>query len=132
MTYMVRGVRGATTVSKNNAETIIEATKELLLTMIEANGLEEEHIASVFFTTTPDLDAAYPAQAARKIGWTQTALMGMQEMNMQGGLTHCIRILVHWNTTKEIQEINHVYLHQANQLRPDLVKTRDELNGGKF
>lgn len=115
-----RGVRGATTVTENTAEAIVAATAELLEAVIAANGIEEEHVASVFFTTTPDLNAAFPAQAARQVGWWQTALMGAQEIDVPGGLTMAIRILIHWNTTKSLSEITHVYMHGAERLRPDL------------
>jgi chorismate mutase len=117
---LVRGVRGATTVESNNTEQILDATKELLRHMIDANGIEEEFVASVMFTTTPDLNTAYPAKGARLVGWKRTALMGFQEMDMSTGLTQCIRILIHWNTTKTLDEINHIYLHGAEILRPDL------------
>jgi chorismate mutase len=117
---MVRGVRGATTVTENTAEAIVTATRELLQEMIRANGIEEDHVASVMFTTTPDLDAAYPAQTARAVGWRRTAVIGCTEMNMPDGLPRCIRILIHWNTTRQLDEIVHVYLNEARQLRPDL------------
>jgi chorismate mutase len=117
---MVRGVRGATTATENTAEAIVTATRELLQEMIQANEIEEDHVASVMFTTTPDLDAAYPAQTARAVGWRRTAVIGCTEMNMPDGLPRCIRILIHWNTTRQLDEIVHVYLNEARQLRPDL------------
>ncbi|HEX2621857.1 MAG TPA: chorismate mutase [Phototrophicaceae bacterium] len=127
---MCRGVRGATTVKDNTAEAIVNGTAELLQKMIEANGIEEDHVASVFFTTTPDLTAAFPAQAARKVGWWQVALMGTQEITVPDGLPLAIRILVHWNTTKKLDEIVHVYMHGAERLRPDLYpKNKLVLNG---
>jgi chorismate mutase len=119
--WMMRGVRGATTVEVDSAEAILEATESLLRAMIEANGIEEEHVASVIFTTTPDLTAVYPAQAARQLGWKQTALMGMQEMAVPGGLERCIRVLVHWNTDKGIGDLVHVYMNGAEKLRPDFL-----------
>jgi chorismate mutase len=129
---MMRGVRGATTVDENSAEAIVNRTRELLEAMIATNDIEEEYVASVIFTTTPDLTAAYPAQAARAAGWTQTALMGCQEMDNPNGLTRCIRILVHWNTDKRLEEIVHVYMHGAEKLRPDLYpKNKLVLNGSE-
>ena len=98
--------------------------------MIDANGIEEEHVASVIFTTTPDLTAAFPAQAARKVGWWQVALMGMQEIDVPDGLPLAIRILIHWNTDKKLNEITHVYMHGAERLRPDLYpKNKLVVNG---
>ncbi len=117
-----RGVRGATTADENMPGAILSAAQELLHTMIEANGIEEEDVASVIFTTTPDLNAVYPARAARELGWKQTALMGCQEMNVSGGLPMCIRILVHWNTEKQLDEVIHIFLRGATGLRPDLAK----------
>ncbi|MCC6612009.1 MAG: chorismate mutase [Anaerolineae bacterium] len=120
---MIRGVRGATTVTANSAEVIISATKELLQAMIDANGIEESHVASVFFTTTPDLDAAFPAQAARAVGWWEVALLGAQEINCPDGVPMCIRVLMHWNTPKALSDIRHVYMHGAERLRPDMYPT---------
>lgn len=118
----VRGVRGATTVKGNSQEAIVAATEELLRAMIEANGIEEDDVASILFTTTADLNAAYPAQAARRVGWRFTPVMGCQEMDVPGGLPMCIRVMLHWNTSKGLREIQHVYLHDAVILRPDLVR----------
>ncbi|MCB9452006.1 MAG: chorismate mutase [Anaerolineaceae bacterium] len=120
MTMMFRGVRGATTVESNTVDVILAATKELLVAMIDANGIEEDDVASVVFTTTPDLNAVYPAKAARELGWQRTALLGCLEMDVPGGLARCIRILIHWNTTKTLDEIQHIFLHDAGRLRPDL------------
>jgi chorismate mutase len=123
---MFRGVRGATTVAANNADLIVSAARELLGALIDANDIHEDHVASVIFTTTPDLTAAYPAKAARIVGWTQTALLGCQEMDNPDGLPRCIRVLIHWNTDKALSEINHVYLNGAESLRPDL-HTRSQM-----
>ena len=117
---MIRGVRGATTVAHNSRLAIIEATQELLGEMIECNGIVEDEVASILFTATPGLDAAYPAAAARELGWTRTALMGFQEAHVIDGLQHCVRVLIHWNTDKPMDEIQHVFLRDAVQLRPDL------------
>jgi len=115
-----RGIRGATTVPENSVEAILEATRELLEQVIRANGVREQDVASVTFSATADLDAVYPAVAARQLGWTRTPLLCVQEMSVVGSLPRCIRILVHWNTPLTIDEIRHVYLHEAQTLRPDL------------
>jgi chorismate mutase len=126
-----RGIRGATTASDDTPEAIKMATKELLKAMIDANDIQEEQVASVIFTTTPDLTAAFPASAARALGWTHTALMGSQEVAVPGALPMCIRILIHWNTTKEQTEIHHIFLGGATQLRPDLTQDNaTKPNGG--
>lgn len=130
MATMVRGVRGATTATADSADAIWEATRELLREMIAVNGIAEEDVASVIFTTTPDLTAAYPAKAARDLGWSQTALMGMQEMDVPGSVPRCIRVLIHWNTTRQNTELRHVFLRGADVLRPDLSGQRStEANG---
>jgi chorismate mutase len=130
---MVRGVRGATTVEEDTTEAILEATRELLTALIAANVIDEAQVASVIFTTTPDLTAAYPARAARDLGWTQVALMGCQEMPVPGGLEKCIRVLIHWNTPRGLGEVQHVFLRRAVALRPDLAQKRDnsQQNGRK-
>lgn len=121
--HVCRGLRGATTVEENDAASMLAATAELLQALIEANGLREEDVASVFFTTTPDLDAVYPAAAARQLGWTRSALLCMQEMIVPGSLPRCIRVLIHWNTERSIDDLHHVYLREARRLRPDWVKS---------
>jgi chorismate mutase len=127
---IMRGVRGAITIDEDSADAIWQGARELLDALIEANGIEEEHVASVIFTTTPDLTAAFPAKAARDMGWTQTALMGMQEMDVPGGLKLCIRVLIHWNTDKRMDELQHVFLRGAVALRPDLsTEQKNNLNG---
>lgn len=127
-----RGIRGATTVDEDAPEAILDATTELLQAMIEANNIGEEYVASVIFTTTPDLTSAFPAGAARQLGWTRTALLGSQEVNVPGSLPRCIRILIHWNTTRGLDEIEHVFLRGAQGLRPDLKKADTaSANGGK-
>ena len=119
-----RGIRGATTVKENTAEAIWAATRELLEQIVAANGVRSEEIAAVLFSVTPDLDAAYPAVAARQMGWNRTPLMCLQEMAVPGSLPRCIRVLVQWNTERSPDEIHHVYLRRARQLRPDLVRQR--------
>ena len=115
-----RGIRGATTVEANTAEAILDATGELLAAMAEANGLAAEDIASVVFTVTADLDAAFPAQAARQLGWHQVPLLDALEIPVPGSLPRCVRVLLHWNTSRSQAEIRHVYLRGAAGLRPDL------------
>jgi len=119
----VRGVRGATTCEANTVEAILEATTELLRELIAANGIEEDDVASIFFTTTPDLTACFPARAARDMGWRYTALLGATEMNSEEGVPMCIRALVHWNTERRLDELTHVYLRRAVALRPDFSRT---------
>ena len=116
---MCRGVRGATTVTENSAEAILAATRELLFTMIQYNEIDPNDVASTYFTTTKDLNAIYPATAARQLGWYDVALLCGHEIGVPTGLPYCIRILLHWNTSKTAQEIVHVYLHEAVSLRPD-------------
>ncbi len=119
-----QGVRGAITVDENTPAAILEATHMLLASMREANAFAVEEIASVIFTATPDLTAAYPAAAAREMGWTETPLLCMQEMAVAGSLPRCIRVLLHWNTDRLPGEIQHVYLRGARALRPDLTEMR--------
>lgn len=114
-----RGIRGATTVAENTAEAILRATRELLFIMIRANGIDSEDVASAIFTTTRDLNATYPALAARQLGWYDIALLCGHEMEVPDGLDHCLRILIHWNTAKDPGDIVHVYIHGARHLRPD-------------
>jgi chorismate mutase len=114
-----RGVRGATTVTENTAEAILEGTRELLQQMIDSNHIVQDDVASVWFTTTPDVNAEYPALAARQLGWHDAALMCSHEMAVPKGLKMCIRVLIHWNTTLGLTEIQHVYIRGAVNLRPD-------------
>jgi chorismate mutase len=119
----VRGIRGATTISEDTPESILLATRELLLAILEANhSLRSQEIASVLFTVTDDLRAAYPALAAREIGWEEVPLMCAQEIPVRGGLEKCIRVLIFWNTNIPQSEVRHVYLKEAARLRPDLVR----------
>lgn len=115
----VRGVRGATSVAENSEEALLAATRELLLTMIQANGISPDDVASAHFTTTADLNATFPALAARQLGWFDVALLCGHEMDVPGALPRCVRILIHWHTRRRQEEIVHVYLHEARELRPD-------------
>lgn len=114
---MVRGIRGATTVENNTEEEILEATAELLEKLIAANDIEMENVASVIFTTTRDLDAEFPAVAARKMGWDDVALMCGHEMEVPKALKKCLRVLLHVNTDKRLSDIVHVYIRGAKDLR---------------
>lgn len=115
-----RGIRGAICVDINDAGAIVAATRELLERIVAANGVAAEDVAGVIFTATPDLNAAYPARAARDMGWTAVPLMCAQEMTVAGSLSRCIRVLVLWNTDRPADQIRHVYLGEARNLRPDL------------
>ncbi len=112
-----RGIRGATTVDKNTKEDILNSAKELLQKMNDANGLVPENVACAIFTTTQDLNAEFPAAAARQLGWSHTALLCGQEMNVPGSLQRCLRILILYNTEKSAEEIVHVYIKGATALR---------------
>ncbi len=114
-----RGIRGATTVETNTREAILEGTRALLLQIIEANGVRPEDIGSAIFTTTPDLNAEFPALAARELGWHDVALICGHEMAVPGSLDRCLRILIHWNTPKAQNEIVHIYTKGAKNLRPE-------------
>jgi chorismate mutase len=114
-----RGIRGATTVDENTPEAILEGTHEMLTKIIAANDLKPEDVASALFTTTTDLNTEYPAVAARQLGWQEVALMCAHEMAVPHGLKMCIRVLIHWNTTRRSDEIQHVYIRGAVNLRPD-------------
>lgn len=117
-----RGVRGATTVAANTRDEILKATRQLVALMVRRNGIEPKDVASAIFTTTPDLDAEFPALAARQLGWLEVPLLCGHEMAIPGSLPHCIRVLVHWNTDRAQGEIQHVYVREAERLRPDLCK----------
>ncbi len=119
MQVRCRGVRGATTCDENSRDAILEATRELVSLLIEANGIHPDDIASAIFTTTPDLNAEFPAVAARELGWLDTALLCGHEMYVPGSLQRCIRVLVHWNTERRANEVVHVYIRGAKQLRPE-------------
>jgi chorismate mutase len=114
-----RGIRGATTAENNSPEEILKATRQLLALMIRQNGIEPEDVASAIFSTTTDLDAEFPALAARQLGWLDVALMCVHELDVPGSLRRCIRVLLHWNTDKPADEIVHVYVKEARKLRPD-------------
>jgi chorismate mutase len=122
MTRCCRGVRGATTVEVNSREAILQATRQMLALMIRRNDIDAVDIASAQFTVTKDLNAEFPALAARQLNWLEVPLLCGYEIEVPGSLPMCIRVLLHWNTDKSQSEIHHVYIHEAVKLRPDLSK----------
>ena len=129
----VRGIRGAITVESNAEEEILAATQELLSAICAQNpSLKVGDLVSAWFTCTRDLDAVYPARAARELGWQDLPMLCAQEMFVEGSISKCIRVLLHWNTKIPVEEIRHVYLRDAICLRPDWVlkNTKNEVLGG--
>ncbi len=117
----LRGIRGATTVNTNQASEILATTFELRKAILSANPtLKPADLSCAWFTLTQDLDAVYPAQAARELGWLTVPLMCASEIAVPGGLPHCICVLLQWNTDLPQSAIRHVYLRDALDLRPDL------------
>lgn len=120
---MVRGIRGATTVDGNTKEAILSATEELFLAINEQNQFQADDVASILITSTPDLTAAFPAAAIRLLpGWELIPLIGATEVDVPGGLPLCVRMLLTVNTELSSAEVQHVFLHGAEKLRPDLKK----------
>lgn len=119
---LCRGVRGATTVEDNSREAILTATRQMLALLVRRNDIAPADIASAIFTVTKDLNAEFPALAARQLGWLEVPLLCGYEIEVPGSLQKCVRVLVHWNTTKSQSELHHVYIHDAVRLRPDLSK----------
>ena len=114
-----RGIRGAITVEANSRDAILDAARELLSVMLKANEIDVDDVASAFFTTTPDLNAEFPALAAREMGWNNVALLCVHEMNVPGSLPMCLRVLLLVNTDKPARDIRHAYLREARVLRPE-------------
>jgi chorismate mutase len=129
----LRGIRGATTADRNDADAIVEATGELLTELIRLNEIDPEEVAFAYFTTTPDLDAEFPALAARQLGWIDVPLLCGQELAVRmpnpRGVTHCVRIVILYNTDKRQKEMRHVYLRGAQAIRRDLDRYRTQLEG---
>jgi chorismate mutase len=121
-----RGVRGAVVAAENTTDAILKATRELLKALLAANPIQTEDIAAIYFSAAADLNAAYPAAAARQMGLTSVPLFCVQEMAVAGSLPRCIRILLLWNTNLAQDQIHPVYLGEARQLRPDLTTDQGE------
>jgi chorismate mutase len=119
-TRQVRALRGATTVSADDADAIVAVTKELLSQILERNGAVAEDLISIVFTTTPDLHAEFPAAGARALGLGEVPLLGAQEADVTGALPRCIRVLIHLYTDRDYASLRHVYLGDARSLRTDL------------
>ncbi|HLH68346.1 MAG TPA: chorismate mutase [Candidatus Dormibacteraeota bacterium] len=127
----VRGIRGATTADRNDVEAIVEATDELLRELVRLNGLEVEEIAFAYFTTTRDLDAEFPALAARRLGWVTVPLLCGHEMEVQRpnprSVSRCIRVLLLYNTDRPQRAMRHAYLRGARAIKEDLDRVRAQL-----
>ncbi len=115
------GIRGATTIENDNEEEIIKNTIDLLKEIFSANSLSNEKVTAIFFSSTKDVSAAYPAKAARHMGLTDVPLMCSQEMHVEGSLQKCIRLCLFYDGDISKKDIRHIYLNNAKQLRPDLV-----------
>lgn len=120
MTERVRAIRGATTLEQDDRDHLIARTQELIREVFGRNGLREEDLVSIVFTATEDIKAAFPAEAAREAGITRTPLLCARELDINGGIKRCIRVLVHAYTDLPKADLRHVYLHRARQLRTDL------------
>lgn len=116
----VRGIRGAVTVAENSRTAIITATEQLLNLIAGENEIDSEDIVSIIFSVTADLDAVFPAEAARRLGWSMTPLMCTTEIPVSGAMEKCVRVLMHAYTKRDQSEVRHVYLGEAAKLRPDL------------
>ena len=116
----LRGLRGATTIELDTVEQISSRTAELLREMLTRNDVDKDHLVSIIFTATPDIHAAFPAAAAREMGFGDVPLMCAQELAIDGGTPLCIRILAHIDTPKNRAELRHIYLYGAKSLRDDL------------
>lgn len=120
----MRGIRGAITVTADEPQAIVAATKRLLLEMTARNTVELDDIASVLFSLTPDLRAAFPALGAREMGWVHVPMLHFTEIDVPGALARVIRVLLHVNTALAQSAVEHVYLDGARVLRPDLASVR--------
>jgi chorismate mutase len=123
---LVKAVRGAIVAEDNTGEAIFKATQTLLKSMLDKNGLSMDAVISVFFTATSDLNAGFPAHAAREMGWTRVPMLCAQEMKVPGSMPSVIRALMHVNTKERARALRHQYLGQARELRPDLLEDRVE------
>ncbi len=127
---MLRGIRGAITVDEDREDAVWSSTRELLQSMQAQNGFAPGDIASVFFSVTPDIKSAFPAVAARAMGWDKVPLLCFQEIDVPGALVLCIRVLIHVNSSKSQDEIKHVYLKGARSLRTDLADNQPPGSAG--
>lgn len=118
----VRAIRGAVQVRDNTVVAIHDGVKELIATIMQSNSLTPAEVISVFFTSTPDLNAAFPATAAREMGFESVPLLGAVEVDVPGALDRVIRVMVHCETVREPQAILHIYLHGAAALRQDIAQ----------
>jgi len=116
----VRGIRGAITVDADDPEAIVRAAQRLLREMVAQNAVDLDDIASVLFSLTPDLRAAFPALGAREMGWIHVPMLHFTEIDVPGALARVVRVLMHVNTSRAQQDVEHVYLEGARVLRPDL------------
>jgi len=116
----VRGIRGATTIASDQQAEVLAATTDLLTQMQQANDFSVQDLAAVLFTVTTDIHSVFPARAARHLGWDRVPLMCFPEIEIEGALPLCIRVLILWNTDYSQEQVRHVYLHGAKILRPDL------------
>ncbi len=118
----IRAIRGAIQVSANTPEAISAGVKELVTAILQANSLTPAHVISVFFTSTKDLDAAFPAAACREIGFASVPLIGSVEVDVPGALDKTIRAMFHVHSDEEVDQISHIYLHGAASLRRDIAQ----------
>ena len=127
----IRGIRGAITASENTADAIVEATEEVLRELIALNDVDSEEVAFAYFTTTPDLDAEFPALAARRLGWVNVPLLCGHDMNVTlpnpRGVARCVRVLLLYNTDRPQREMRHAYLRGAAAIKADLDAMRSSL-----
>jgi chorismate mutase len=116
----VRGIRGAIDLARNEKDEILSKTGVLLEALIRENRVRPQDVASAIFSLTPDLDAEFPAIAARRLGWTDVPLMCCQELDIPGGMKRVVRVLLLVNTSRPASKIRHQYLGNTPRLRPDL------------
>lgn len=117
---MLRGIRGAIQAERNTAEDILHAATILMERLIEANSVQIKNVAAVFFTVTPDLNAAFPAEVRKHLGWTSVPFLCSQEIPVPDSMRNILRVLVLFETSLEQDQIRHQYLGAASALRPDL------------
>jgi chorismate mutase len=128
VTTAVRGLRGATTVDADDSAAVVEATREMLAALIEANGIDPDQVAGCWFTASPDLHSEFPAVAARQLGWVDVPLICGQEMDIvysnSRSIPRCVRVLILVNTERSQREVTHVYLRGARAIREELDRAR--------